>query len=133
VESSAIDSKELAIAVAQLADQKKGLEIEILDVGERLRVADYFVLVTGTSRPHVKALFNELHVRLKASGENHKPVEGDDLGWWILLDYGGVIVHLMQPEAREYYALELLYTDCPRLDWDPSAPPSQAEERAAGV
>lgn len=88
---------------------------------------DYFVVVSGTSRPHIKALFNELHVRLKAAGEKHRPVEGDELGWWVLLDYGDVVVHLMQPEARDYYDLEHLYSDCPRLDWRAETPPSLAE------
>jgi len=80
-------------------------------------VADYYVIVTGTSRPHVKALYDELHVRLKAAGEQHRPVEGADLGWWILLDFGDVIVHLLQPDAREYYDLDHLYGECDQLEW----------------
>lgn len=93
-------------------------------------MADYFVLVTGQNRTHVRALFDELHVRLKAMGEFHRPVEGADLGWWIVLDYGDVIVHLFQPEARAYYDLERLYGDCRRLDWTsvrlPEIPPLAA-------
>ena len=85
----------------------------MIDVGERIRVADYFVVVTGTSRPHVKALFNELHVRLKAAGERHLPAEGSDLGWWVLLDYGDVVVHIFHSEARAHYALEELWGDAP--------------------
>ncbi len=81
-------------------------------------MADYFVIVTGVNRPHVRALFDELHVRLKAAGERHMPSEGTDLGWWVVLDYGDVVVHLMQPEAREYYAIETLYADCPTVDWE---------------
>ena len=88
---------------------------------------DYFVIVTGSSRPHIKALFNELHVRLKSAGEQHRPVEGDELGWWVLLDYGDVVVHLMQPEAREYYDLEHLYSDSPRLDWREDGPPAMCD------
>ena len=75
------------------------------------------MIVTGTSKPHVKALFNELHVRLKAAGEMHSRAEGMDLGWWVLLDYVDVVVHILQPEAREYYDLDHLYGDCPLLDW----------------
>ena len=80
-------------------------------------MADYFVLATGLSRPHVKAMYDEIHVRLKAAGERHLPAEGAGFGWWVLLDYGDVVVHLLQPEARQYYDLEHLYGDCPRLDW----------------
>lgn len=87
-------------------------------MAEQIKVADYFVIVTGTSRPHVKALFNELHVRLKAAGETHAKAEGMELGWWVLLDYSDVVVHLLQGEAREYYDLDRLYGECPKLDWE---------------
>ncbi len=84
---------------------------------EHIKVADYFVIVTGTSRPHVKALYDELHVRLKAAGETHARAEGADLGWWIVIDYGDVVVHLVQPEARQFYNLDNLYKECPELEW----------------
>ncbi len=80
-------------------------------------MADYFVVATGTSRAHVKALHEELHVRLKAAGVTHAKAEGVELGWWIVLDYADVVVHLLQSEAREYYDIERLYGDCPRLEW----------------
>jgi ribosome-associated protein len=53
---------------------------------------------------------------LKALGERHSKAEGADLGWWILLDYVDVVIHILQPEAREYYALDALYGECPQLD-----------------
>lgn len=117
--SPAIDSKQLAAAAALLADEKKADDIHIFDVDEQFKVADYCVVVSGNSRPHVKAIFDELHVRLKAAGEMHRPVEGAELGWWVLLDYGSVIVHILQPDAREYYDLEHLYGECAELDWRP--------------
>ncbi len=89
------------------------------------------MLVTGTSRPHVKALFDEIHVRTKASGERHRPAEGADLGWWVLLDFGDVVVHLMQNEAREYYDLDRLYGDCPELDWNAEPEVELAKPRRA--
>ncbi|MEW6072061.1 MAG: ribosome silencing factor [Planctomycetota bacterium] len=119
----AIDSKILAAAAARLADEKKAEDILIVDVSERLKVADYFVIVTGQSRTHVRALVDELHVRMKAAGERHLPVEGAALGWWVVLDYGDVVIHVMQPEAREFYDLDRLYGDCPHLeDWASLAP-----------
>ena len=119
--------------MAWLAEQKKGRDIQVIDVSERLRVADYFVLPTGLSRPHVKAMYDEIHVRLKAAGERHRPAEGAGLGWWVLLDYGDVVVHLLQPEARQYYDLEHLYADCPRLDWTLVEVPELPDEHASAV
>ena len=86
-------------------------------MSDHIKVADWFVVMTGTSRPHVKALYNEIHTRLKAAGERHAKTEGLDLGWWVLVDYSDVVVHVLQPEAREYYALDHLYQECPELDW----------------
>ena len=99
----------------------------MVDVSERQKVADYFVLVTGQNRTHVRSLTNELHVRLKAMGEKHRPTEGSDLGWWVVLDYGDVVVHLLQQEAREYYDLDHFYGDCPRLDWSTVEPAEEPE------
>jgi ribosome-associated protein len=87
--------------------------------------------MTGTSRPHVKALFNELHVRLKAAGELHSKAEGVELGWWVLMDYHDVVVHILQPEAREYYALDHLYQECPALDWHAVEPAELPTPKAA--
>lgn len=99
-----------------LAERKKGVDIKVFDVSEHLKVADYFVLISGLSRPHVKALYDEIHVQLKAQGENHARAEGGDLGWWVLLDYVDVVVHILQPEARQYYELDQLYAECPLVD-----------------
>ncbi len=75
------------------------------------------MVVTGLNRPHVKAILQELHVRLKAAGETHSRTEGGDDCWWVLLDYGDVVVHILQPEAREFYDLDRLYQECPLLEW----------------
>ncbi len=93
------------------------MDIRVYEVGEYLQVGDYFVVVTGTSRPHVKAIHQELHVRLKKMGALHGEPEGADMAWWVVLDYGTVVVHALQPEAREYYDLDRLYSECPELDW----------------
>jgi ribosome-associated protein len=91
------------------------------------------VLVSGSSRPHVRALQDEIHVRLKALGERHAPTEGAELGWWVLLDFGDVVVHVLQPEAREYYALDQLYGECPQVDWRSVAVPVLSERAASQV
>ena len=89
----------------------------MLELGSLSSIADYLVIASGLSRPQVKAIYNELHARLKAAGERHSRAEGADLGWWILMDYGDVIVHVMQPEAREYYDLDGLYGEAREIDW----------------
>ena len=100
-------------------------------VEERLKVADYFVLATGQNRNHVRAIQDEIHVRLKRLGERHRPIEGSELSWWVVLDFTDVVVHLLQPEARAYYGIESLYADCERVDWRKVALPELPDESAA--
>ncbi len=116
-----MDARTLSATAARLADFKKGEDIAVLDVRGETNVADYFVLVTGTSRPHVRALYDELHARLKALGVQHGNVEGLDLGWWVLMDFGDVVVHIMQPEAREYYDIDGLMAHAPCVEWSSAA------------
>jgi len=89
------------------------------------------VLVTGLSRPQVKAIQQEIHVRLKALGRLHSRTEGADMGWWVLMDYGDVVVHVMQPEAREYYDLDGLYREAVEVDWRAVPLPEPAAVRRA--
>lgn len=93
------------------------MDIRVLEVTGYSRVGDYFVVVTGLSRPQVKAIYNDIHVKLKALGQHHGRAEGHDLGWWVLMDYGSVVVHVMQPEAREYYDIDGLYSEAAEIDW----------------
>jgi len=116
-EYHAIEAITLAAIAARIAEEKKAERIEVIEVRDQLKVADYFVLCGGLNRTHVRAIQNELHVRLKAIGETHKPIEGVEVSWWIVLDYGDVVVHILQPEARQFYDIEALYGECPRVDW----------------
>jgi ribosome-associated protein len=79
----------------------------------------------------VRALQNELHMGAKALGVRHHRVEGEGLHWWVVMDFGDVVVHLLQPEARAYYDLDRLYGDCARLDWESIALPSPSDLSAA--
>jgi ribosome-associated protein len=127
---SLIEPKEIAAAAAYLADRKKGVDIRVYDVSQHIKVADYFVLISGLSRPHVKAIYQEIHVQLKQLGEKHARAEGAELGWWVLLDYVDVVVHILQPEARSYYELDQLYSECPELDLSEIPLPELAEPPA---
>jgi ribosome-associated protein len=108
----------------------------VLQLNEPTRIADYLVIATGLSRPQIKALYTEIHSRMKAAGERHGRAEGTELGWWVLLDFGDVVVHLMQPEAREYYDLDGLYREAEEIDWRkvelPKIPLPRARAAAAG-
>jgi len=126
-----VEPRQLAAAAARILDERKASDIRVYDVSEQIKVADYFVVATATSRPHVKALFNELHVRLKAAGERHARAEGLELGWWVLVDFMDVVVHIQQAEAREYYGLDDLYAECPALDWQAVEVPALPRARAA--
>lgn len=98
---------------------KKGLDVELLDVGDILAIADVFVIATGTSRTHVRAVADGVEESLSEKA-GRKPLrrEGADQGEWVLLDYGDVVVHLFQPEQREYYGLERLWRDAPKVSWE---------------
>jgi ribosome-associated protein len=90
-----------------------------------------FVIATGTSRPHVQALAEGVEERLREDLDL-KPLrnEGKAEAEWILLDYGDIIVHLFQASAREYYGLERLWADAPKVKWNE---PAEAESQGFGV
>jgi ribosome-associated protein len=109
-----MDSKKLALLCRELADNKKAENIVILDVRELSSVTDYFVICSGTSEPHLRAIVNEIRDRLEADeGLRARALDGGSLGNWVVLDYIDVIVHVMHPEARERFDLEGLWNDAP--------------------
>ncbi|MBO5305808.1 MAG: ribosome silencing factor [Clostridia bacterium] len=101
----------LATAIATRLDDKKGREVKVLEVGEKTSIADYFVLCTGNSSTHVKALAGEAEDHISKRGIEPDNVEGRGNHSWIVLDYGNVIVHVFSREAREFYNLDKLYGD----------------------
>ena len=106
------------VAAAAIAD-KKGLSIALLDVSRLVVLTDIFVIATGTSSRHVKSLVEEVEMKLKRDHER-RPLrrEGEAHGRWVLLDYGDMVVHVFDEETRDYYDLERLWGDAPRLDFD---------------
>ena len=111
-----MDSKKLALLCRELADNKKAEDIVILDVRKLSSVTDYFVIATGTSEPHLRAIVTEVADQLKA--DHHlrpNAVEGDMGGAWVVLDFFDVIVHVMRGDVREKYGLEELWSDAPRV------------------
>ncbi|HOC55499.1 MAG TPA: ribosome silencing factor [Verrucomicrobiota bacterium] len=111
-----MDSRKLALLCRELADNKKAENITILDVRELSSVTDYFVIASGTSEPHLRAIVDEISDRLREDhGLRPNAIDGTFRAAWVVLDYFDVIVHAMRPDVRERYDLETLWGDAPRL------------------
>lgn len=110
------DSKDWAIIAARAASDKKAEDIVALNVAELLVVTDYFVIATGRTDRQVKTIADEVEDRLRVEA-GVKPVgrEGLTEAKWILLDFGDLVVHVFQPSERDFYRLEKLWGDAPRL------------------
>ena len=102
-----------------MAAENRGRDIVIMDMREVTPVFDYFVLATGTSRRQLHAMSEEIDHKLQDEmGDHRLGLEGYQESRWILLDYGDVVVHLFEAEAREYYGLEDLWCDAKRIEVD---------------
>src|SRR6266487_2928744 len=111
-----MDSRKLALVCLKLADNKKAEDIAILDVRELSSVTDYFVIASGSSEPHLRAIVDEITDKLRE--EHHlrpKSVDGTLRTAWVVLDFFDVIVHVMRGDVRERYDLEGLWGDAPRV------------------
>ena len=104
-------AKEIAEAAATALDSKKAKDIKILHVEDKTVIAEYFVLCTGTSSTHIKALADETEYLLGQRGLLPYRVEGRDNNSWWILDYSNVLVHIFSREAREFYNLDKLYAE----------------------
>jgi ribosome-associated protein len=110
-------SREVAGRAARAAAAKQATDIVALDVHELIVITDYFVICTASSNRQVKTVIEGIEDTIRELGEKPTRREGEDeAGWW-LLDYIDVVVHVFGEEEREYYDLERLWRDAPRLDW----------------
>ena len=109
---SAIDTLETARLAYKACESKKGTDLRLLEVTGLTIVADYFVICTAGSSTQARALADEVRKELKLQG-NRTPigVEGREEGWWVLIDFGDVIVHIFQEDARQYYAIDQTWAD----------------------
>ena len=110
-----MDRTELMKNIVATLDNKKATDIKSLEITELTAVADYFVIATGTSGTHIRALADEVQDALTKQGVEPRNVEGKSTGW-ILLDYGTVVVHVFTPDQRELYSLEHLWGDAKQVD-----------------
>ena len=111
-----MDSKKLALLCLELAENRKAEDVVILDVRELSSVTDYFVIVSGTSEPHLRAIVDEISDKLKDEHQlRPKAIDGTLQAAWVVLDYFDVIIHVMRQDVRERYDLETLWGDAPRV------------------
>lgn len=108
--------KEMALLLAQAMDSKKGKDIRVLETDGVTTLADYFVLCSGSSAPQLKALADAGEKAMKDHGILPHHVEGHRGGTWILQDYGDVVVHVFDKEARAFYDLDRLWADAKTID-----------------
>ncbi|MBR4295675.1 MAG: ribosome silencing factor [Clostridia bacterium] len=104
-----VGARELADAVAEILDDKKGRDIKIMAIADKTDIADYFVLCNGTSNTHIRTLADEVEYQVGLRGLKPISFEGRGNNSWILIDYGFVVVHVFSREAREFYNLDKLY------------------------
>jgi ribosome-associated protein len=119
-------TKSLLIAL-QAIDDKKGVDLVVLDVSKVASFANFFVLCTGESSRQVQAIADEVEFRLKKQNLRANHIEGYRNAEWVLLDYIDVVVHVFSKKARAYYDLERLWRDGKRLDVEELLKPEAAK------
>lgn len=110
------DPEPLLRVCCQALDDKKAVDVNILKMGELCSIADYFIVATGTSNPHLKALHRSLESALKEIGATVYGKERYRPSGWVVIDVIDVVIHVFSAEARKFYALESLWKDAERLD-----------------
>ena len=108
---------ELAKVAAYAADDKKATDIVLLDLSSKTDVCDYFLICTGANPRQVDAIVDEVREKVSANcGLSPLSCEGREGLSWVLIDYGSVVVHVFKPETRDFYRLEALWGDAPRVE-----------------
>ena len=106
----------LTAAAARAAAGKKAEHLAAIDVSERLGLTDVFLLASGSSERHVHAIVDAIDEAMYRAGARRRTREGFTDAHWVLVDYGDVVVHVLQNEDRELYSLERLWKDCPTIE-----------------
>jgi ribosome-associated protein len=102
---------------ARIADDNRAKDIMVLDLRQATPLVDFFVIATASSRRQGNAIATEIDQEMKSLKDYKLGLEGSEEGRWVLIDYGDFVVHVFSGEARTYYALEDIWGDAPRLDW----------------
>ena len=111
-----MDSKKFALLCRDLAENRKAENIVVLDVRKISSITDFFLIASGTSEPHLRAISDEITEKLREEHDvRPRAIDGNLQGGWLVLDYFDVIIHLMRADLREHYDLEGLWGDAPQV------------------
>ena len=125
---------DLTVAAARAAADKKAAHLTAIDVSERLGLTDVFLLASGSNDRHVHAIVDAVDEVMQSAGAKRRTREGFADAHWVLVDYGDVVVHVLQNEDREFYSLERLWKDCPLIELpeDLTAPDRRVDDEEGG-
>jgi ribosome-associated protein len=130
VKAANLTSEEKRDAIVAAAEDKKANYITALELRGKTLIADFFIICTGTSNIHIRAIADGIVEALEKQGIRRHRIEGYSEATWVLLDYGDVIVHIMSEEQRSFYGLETLWTmESRTADLEPYAE-AEAEDAA---
>lgn len=101
--------EQLLEKILKILEDKKAEDIKVIDIKEKTSIADYFIIASGTSNTHVKSLSDNIEKELKKEQIYAEKIEGYTTGTWVLMNYGGVVVHIFTPDERQNYDLETLW------------------------
>jgi ribosome-associated protein len=121
----------LARNVLDALEELKGTEIKVLDVGHLTTVCDWMLICTGTSNRHVKSLADNVIAKAKEGGVRPLGAQGMEMGEWVLVDLGSVVVHVMQAQTRAFYQLEKLWDVQPAETPETASKPKKPRKAAA--
>ena len=128
---AAATSRDRARLAAAVADDKRGLDTVILDVGDVLAICELFVVTSAPNTRLVRTIAEEIETRIRdAGGGSPLRVEGLRELQWVLVDYGDIVIHVFLDETRRFYDIERLYRDVSRVEWEPLARAGRPDDRA---
>jgi len=134
VTRTSTQSRDLALAIAQAADDRKGANIALLNVADVSYIADYFVIITGFSSAQVRAIARSIQDTVETEWQQRPfRVEGQGEGTWVLIDYGDVIAHIFMPKEREFYSLEAFWGHAEQMDFSLSKSLSESRSRFSAL
>jgi ribosome-associated protein len=116
------DGRDSALIAARAADDKQARDILVLEVGAVLAITEYFVIASGTNTRQVRTIAEEIEQQIAAAG-GPKPLRVEGLSdlHWVLMDFGDFVVHVVLQETRDFYELERLWADVPKVEWQAGA------------
>lgn len=117
--SATHDARRLALVAANAAADKKASDVIVLDVSDQLVITDCFVIASAPNERQVGAIVDSVEEKMRDAGTKPVRREGAREGRWVLLDFVDIVVHVQHAEERAFYALERLWKDCPRIEFDP--------------